>query len=220
MDGSSVESSREHAGWWGRLRARPARLVAVLAGVVVLLAVVGVWFQPQTLLFDTVVDEDFPEGADEPASAADGSADDAAGSSEDVEGSSDDGAAADPDEASAAEDGAAEAVKLVAGPFEGRNNHRITGSATVYELDDGSRTLRLEPFESENGPDLVVYLTAADHADDDEALGDDFVTLGELKGNVGNQNYDVPADVDLDRYDTAVIWCRRFSVSFGAADLE
>lgn len=226
MDGSSVGSSQEHAGWWGRVRARPARLVAVIAGVVVLLAVIGVWFQPQALLFDTVVDEDFPEGADESASAADGSAGDADGSAGDADGASDDAGgssddtAADPGEASAAQEEAAGAVKLVAGTFEERNNHRITGSATVYELDDGSRTLRLEPFESENGPDLVVYLTAADHADDDEALGDDFVTLGELKGNVGNQNYDVPADVDLDRYDTAVIWCRRFTVSFGAADLE
>lgn len=206
MDGSS----EEHTGRWARLRARPARLVAGLAGLVVLLVIVGVWFQPQAALFDTVVDEDFPEGADESAAAADGSADDADGSGDN----------ADPDEASAAQDESAGAIQVAAGAFEGRNNHRVTGSATVYELDDGTRTLRLEPFESENGPDLVVYLTAADHADDDAALGDDFVDLGGLEGNVGNQNYDVPADVDLDRYDTAVIWCRRFTVSFGAADLE
>lgn len=203
MDGSS----QEHTSRWARLRARPGRLVAGLAGLVVLLAIVGVWFQPQAALFDTVVDEDFPEGADEPAAAADDSGDNG-------------DADADPDEASAARDEPAGAVQVAAGAFEGHNNHRVTGSATVYELDDGSRTLRLEPFESENGPDLVVYLTAADHADDDAALGDDFVDLGGLKGNVGNQNYDVPADVDLDRYDTAVIWCRRFTVSFGAADLE
>jgi hypothetical protein len=95
----------------------------------------------------------------------------------------------------------------------------VTGGATVYELEDGTRTLRLEPFESTNGPDLYVYLTAADHADDDPALDADHVDLGELRGNIGNQNYAIPDDVDLAAYDTVVIWCRRFSSSFGAADL-
>lgn len=88
-------------------------------------------------------------------------------------------------------------------------------------LTDGTeqRFLRFEDFETDNGPDLNVYLTTAD-ADDDEGLfDDDFVDLGNLKGNIGSQNYELPPDVDLERYDTVVIWCVRFAVAFGAADL-
>jgi hypothetical protein len=90
-----------------------------------------------------------------------------------------------------------------------------SGRAIVSELSDGSRVLRLEDFETSNGPDVRVYLSAGE----DGSYGKDFVDLGGLKGNVGNQNYAIPSGTDLDRYDTAVIWCRRFTVAFGAAEL-
>lgn len=99
--------------------------------------------------------------------------------------------------------------------------HASSGVASV--LNDGSsqRFLRFEDFETDNGPDLFVYLTSADAAAGDNEFDRDgeFINLGELKGNIGDQNYEIPVDVDLDQFDTVVIWCRRFSVSFGAADL-
>ncbi|MEL6892948.1 MAG: DM13 domain-containing protein, partial [Actinomycetota bacterium] len=73
--------------------------------------------------------------------------------------------------------------------------------------------LRLENFESNNGPDLNVYLVNPDDPSD-------FVDLGDLKGNIGDQNYEIPADVDLDRYSRVSIWCVRFGVGFGQADLS
>jgi hypothetical protein len=95
----------------------------------------------------------------------------------------------------------------------------VTGTASAYQLEDGQRLLRLEDFASTNGPDLFVYLAVAGASEDDAALDADFVDLGVLSGNIGNQNYVIPADVDLDRYDSVVIWCRRFTTSFGVADL-
>ena len=111
-------------------------------------------------------------------------------------------------------------VGLASGDFISRSRYTVTGDATVYELEDGSRTLRLEDFESTNGPNLFVYLTSADADAPDADLDGDFIDLGALRGNVGNQNYDIPADVDLEVYDTVVIWCRPFAVAFGAADLS
>jgi hypothetical protein len=216
-----------------RLRARPRLLVA--AGVVAVAGIAFVlwWFQPQALLFDRVVDEDFP--AAEPAPEAAPSSDEDTPAPEEPMGpepdpeNGDDPQDADTEpgtEEQAGEEEVAEEVAEPAGPrplydgsFASRNIYTVTGGATVYELEDGTRTLRLEPFESTNGPDLYVYLTAADHADDDPALDADHVDLGELRGNIGNQNYAIPDDVDLAAYDTVVIWCRRFSSSFGAADL-
>lgn len=119
----------------------------------------------------------------------------------------------------AGDDVSDDAVVLARGDFASRSRYDVTGTAVVYELADGSRTLRLEDFESTNGPRLHVYLSAADQAEGDAALAEDYVDLGRLRGNVGNQNYDVGPDVDLATYDTVVIWCKPFSVGFGAADL-
>jgi hypothetical protein len=216
-------TSQTQASRWARLRAHPRLLVVggvVLVGVV---AFVLWWFQPQALLFDRVVDEEFPavaaEAEPEPAPAE--TATDDAPDSEEA-----DDPPADPEDLDTSDAAEADEVEEPAGPralssggFDSRNRYTVTGEATVYELEDGSRTLRLEPFESTNGPDLYVYLTTADHADGDAALAADFVDLGDLRGNIGSQNYQIPADVDLDAYDTVVIWCERFTVAFGAADL-
>jgi hypothetical protein len=229
-----------------RARARRSRRRLLVIGAVVgalVLAIVLVWFQPQALLFDRVVDDEFPTASStataapapvgdvveppagddgEPlASGEDGAANPAVPPGDDAVDPADppgDGAAAppEPDEAAPAPTGP---VALCSGSFSSRNRYTVTGQATVYRLDDGSRTLRLEDFNSTNGPDLFVYLTVADEADSDAQLDADAIDLGVLRGNVGSQNYDIPADVDLDRYDTVVIWCRRFSTSFGAADL-
>jgi Electron transfer DM13 len=101
------------------------------------------------------------------------------------------------------------------GEFIGVNDgiHNAEGLAKVIPLDDASRILRLENFEATNGPDLYVYLATDNSASD-------FVNLGRLKGNIGNQNYDIPQGTDFSRYDTVLIWCQAFSVLFGSAELE
>jgi hypothetical protein len=100
--------------------------------------------------------------------------------------------------------------------------HPARGTALVLELADGSRYVRLEDLVTDNGPDLRVYLsTAAPEASDDEVDADvSVVDLGALKGNLGNQNYEVPAGVDLSQYRSVVIWCERFTVAFGAAPVS
>ncbi|MEX0658300.1 MAG: DM13 domain-containing protein [Egibacteraceae bacterium] len=203
----------------------------VVAGVVV---VVLVWFQPQRLLFDDVVDDPFPSAAfpaaDEQAPAPDTDGPPArdplpAGdppAAEQPPAAGDPPAAEQPPAAEdppAAEQPPAEPVATAAGSFSSRHRYTVVGTATVYQLADGSRTLRLEDFESTNGPGLFVYLTAADEANSDTELDADFVDLGALRGNIGNQNYDIPPEVDLDHYNTVVIWCRPFLRGFGAADL-
>jgi hypothetical protein len=98
--------------------------------------------------------------------------------------------------------------------------HETKGSATVHQLRDGKRVLRLTEFATSNGPDVRVYLVAASDASDNETVKKaGFVELGKLKGTEGDQNYDVPADLDLNKYRAATIWCRRFSVNFGTAPL-
>ena len=105
-----------------------------------------------------------------------------------------------------------------AGTFIDRS-HPAEGIAEVLGDGTGQRFLRFEDFATDNGPDLNVYLSTA--APDGPAgdFDDDFIDLGDLKGNIGPQNYEIPADVDLDRYTTVVIWCVRFGVAFGAAEL-
>lgn len=90
--------------------------------------------------------------------------------------------------------------------------HDAAGNAKVIAAEDG-RVLRLEEFRSTNGPDLYVYLSV-----DKEAT--DYVNLGKLKGNIGNQNYEIPNGTDLSKYDTVLIWCQQFSVLFGSAALQ
>jgi len=109
-------------------------------------------------------------------------------------------------------------VTVAAGAF-GPRTHPGQGLASV--LTDGSpqRFLRFEEFSTDNGPDLNVYLTAAGADAPEGEFDDDFVDLGNLKGNIGDQNYEIPPEVDLDRYDTVVVWCVRFSVAFTSADL-
>ena len=94
------------------------------------------------------------------------------------------------------------------------------GTATIYQLANGKRVLRLTDFSVDNGPDLHVRVIAADDAKDTASVAKtDFVELDKLKGNKGSQNYDVPENVDLSKYKAVSIWCNRFSVNFAAAPL-
>jgi Electron transfer DM13 len=99
-------------------------------------------------------------------------------------------------------------------------DHETSGTATLVAADDGRHYVRLEEFSTENGPDLFVYLSAAPATADGREYVEDFVDLGRLKGNLGNQNYLIPEGTDLERYDSVVVWCRRFTSAFGSAPLE
>jgi hypothetical protein len=110
-------------------------------------------------------------------------------------------------------------VSLLAGPFHSVA-HETQGTATIHRLPDGARVLRLTEFMTSNGPDVRVYLVAAaDAADDATVKKAGFIELGKLKGNQGDQNYNIPADLDLVRYRAVTIWCKRFGVNFGTAPL-
>jgi hypothetical protein len=108
---------------------------------------------------------------------------------------------------------------VAAGKFHGVA-HATRGTATVYRLPDGTRTLRLTDFETSNGPDVQLYLVAAADASDNETVTKaGFLPLGALKGNVGDQNYEIPDAADLGRYRAVTVWCRRFGVNFATAPL-
>ncbi|MEX2194042.1 MAG: DM13 domain-containing protein [Thermoleophilaceae bacterium] len=105
----------------------------------------------------------------------------------------------------------AQNVQLATGGFES-GAHETSGTAAVVELAEGGRVLTLTGFETDPGPDLRVYLATDRDASESE-------DLGALKGNVGDQQYELPEGADLDRLSTVVIWCRAFSVEFGSAAL-
>jgi Electron transfer DM13 len=99
--------------------------------------------------------------------------------------------------------------------------HPTEGTATIYQIGDGTRILRLTNFSTSNGPDVHVYMVAADDAKDAatvEKAG--YVDLGVIKGNIGDQNYTLGSNLDLAKYRAVSIWCKRFSVNFGAAALR
>ena len=96
--------------------------------------------------------------------------------------------------------------------------HSVSGTATAIRTAGGRQVLTLTGFEVDNGPDLRVYLVAGPARDESEVV--EFEDLGALKGNMGNQQYDLPRGLDLGRYSTVVVWCRAFSVNFARAPLS
>jgi pentapeptide MXKDX repeat protein len=114
------------------------------------------------------------------------------------------------------------AKTLETGKFPGKV-HATSGRATVYEEADGKLVLRLTDFKTSNGPDVRVILAATkDAADDANFLKDNTekLELGKLKGNEGDQNYEIPSGTDLTKFRTVSIYCERFKANFGAAPLE
>ena len=186
-----------------------AGFAAVVGAVFIL-----VWFQPQALFIDDVVDETIPSASPTTQPPA-GQVDPATTTTTTSD--------AEPDTGTS---GPAPGVEpptfpltLTSGEFIDLA-HPGTGTALVIELEDGSRILRFEDLDIDNGPDLRVILSTSELVDDDSAYDDgDFLDLGVLKGNIGNQNYEIPDDVDINEYATVAIWCRRFNVTFNAAPL-
>ena len=98
--------------------------------------------------------------------------------------------------------------------------HSSRGEARVIQLADDRRYVRFERFRTSNGPDLRVYLSTTAATGPGDTFDDRYVELGHLKGNVGSQNYAIPARVRLARYASVVVWCKRFSVPFAAAPIR
>ncbi|WP_411110572.1 DM13 domain-containing protein [Streptomyces sp. c-19] len=175
------------------------------AAVLVLAVVVAglVWFKPWALWVDETVNEALPSATASPAPSS------AAPSS------------LHPSEAPATVPPAGPTTEAQ-GTFVS-HEHTTTGTVKLVRLPDGSRVVRLENLDTSSGPDLRVWLTDAPvkegragwHVFDDGT----YVSLGKLKGNKGDQNYAVPAGVDLAGLTSVSIWCDRFDVSFGAARL-
>lgn len=181
----------------GTIRRHPGRAASVALVLLGIGAFAFYWFAPWNLLIDRRVDE-APPGVSAHA----------------VEASEPPGSTPEP----AAP--AIEPVTLAQGEFTSLE-HATSGAALVVELEDGTRFLRLEGLETSNGPDLRVILSDQPPSDDWEVWDDGrYVDLGGLKGNVGSSNYMIPAVVDPADFETAVIWCRRFSVGFGVAPLD
>jgi hypothetical protein len=109
---------------------------------------------------------------------------------------------------------------LSAGNFHGVA-HETAGMASVYRLADGKKVLRFTNFTTSNGPDVQVYLGKAPDASDNETVTNaGFYHVGALKGTEGDQNYELPEDLDLSEYHSVTIWCRRFGVNFATAPLS
>jgi hypothetical protein len=107
------------------------------------------------------------------------------------------------------------AKSSLSGNFTGAGDgiHNAAGTAKVVTLGDGRKVLRLENFRSTNGPNVHVYLSTDKGASD-------YVDLGKIKANNGNQNYNIPNGTDLNKDKIVLIWCKDFSVLFGSAELR
>ena len=91
--------------------------------------------------------------------------------------------------------------------------HMASGQVKVLQIPDETQILRFENLDVTNGPDLYVYLAT-------DTTAKDFVSLGRLKGNMGNQNYPIPENMDFEKYNKVLIWCQAFSTLFGSSKLS
>ncbi|MEV7541549.1 DM13 domain-containing protein [Streptomyces sp. NPDC089915] len=177
---------------------RRRRLWTGLSVAAALVSGLGVyWFQPWKLWQDATLHEALPTASGIPAEPGPAS--------------------------SAVPPGASAVPQTLARGTLISHEHTTTGTVRLIRLSDGSRTLRLEGLDTSNGPDLRVWLSDAPVKEGVAgwSVFDDgkHVSLGALKGNKGDQNYEIPAGVNLADYRSVTIWCDRFDVSFGAAAL-
>jgi hypothetical protein len=191
-------SAGERRDWKSMVVASPAPrhhrhrrrwLLIAGSGVIVTVVFVLVWFQPQKLWVDDRVSEPVPTPTASGAPRGD-----------------------------VMNVPAPAPVEVSGGELVSRDHH-TSGVVRVLAFDDGRRIVRLEGLDTSNGPDLYVYLSTNRSDGPEAAFDDEYVSLGRLKGNQGDQNYDVPGGTDLARFTTLVIWCDRFDSAFGAAGL-
>ncbi|MET4620557.1 hypothetical protein ABIE18_002006 [Arthrobacter sp. 2762] len=191
---------------------RAHRILAPTVGVVILVLVIvgAALFQPWRLFTSSSVNEALPVAppASTSASPSNAPTSDASGN----------GSSA-PNTPASTPAVKTDPVVLGFGNFQSQE-HQTSGTAQLLELPDGSRVLRLENLASSDGPDVKVWLSSL------EAGGDwykyrsgRYVDLGAIKATHGNQNYVIPSGVDLSGMSSVVLWCDRFSVAFGSAQL-
>ncbi len=195
-------------------RRRATQLVVIIG--VLALVTAGLVFKPWLLFVDTRINDTIPQvaqplGSGEARPGPTPVAPEQPGTP---------GATQSPQTTKTAE---AQALQLSAGTFIS-HEHATSGAVSVIEQPDGSRLLAITDLDTTTGPDVHVWLSAADVVEGREgwytAGGADFVDLGPIKGNQGDQLYDIPPDVDLSRYVAVDLWCVQFGVSFGAAQLR
>jgi hypothetical protein len=175
------------------------RVLLIVAGVVVVagLAVGLVIFKPWLLFVDVRVDDALPTFAPPAASS-------------------------EPTPSASSTPQPAEPRLLSTGTLIS-HEHPTSGTVSIVEHPDGSRVLAIAGLDTSNGPDVHVWLSASDVVEGFDgwyiAGGAPFLDLGAIKGNLGDQVYEIPADADLSQYRSVALWCVQFSVSFGAAQL-
>ena len=184
----------------------------VIGGLILAIPVLAIaWWLGSPLFLDTEVSEEFPMSAMAVVPEE--------MTQEEVEAEMEQAAEAEPVEVSETMPEQSGPVVVTTGEFEDFDSfHQGSGTATIYQLEDGSHVLRMENFEVTNGPDLHVLLVPdADPADRDAIAG--YVDLGSLKGNIGDQNYEIPEDIDVSSFGSVVIYCQPFHVIFSIASL-
>ncbi|MDR6687189.1 hypothetical protein J2Y41_002752 [Arthrobacter sp. 1088] len=201
---------------------RGHRVLATVVGVaVVVLVVVGAaLFQPWRLFTSSSVNEALPWNPPSSTSASPNNAPTSDAPTSDALTSDAQGSGSPAPNTSASTPAVkTEPVVLGFGNFQSQE-HQTSGTAQLLELPDGSRVLRLENLASSDGPDVKVWLSSL------EAGGDwykyrsgRYVDLGPIKATHGNQNYVIPSGVDVSGLSSVVLWCDRFSVAFGSAQL-
>ncbi len=193
-------------------------LVVMSLVSVPLFVAAGTYFQPWKLFTDTRVEEALPKSTKTNVVPKDVTPDEAGEKM------------TEKDDSLSSSENATDSADVIESPevlAEGKfitHEHATTGSVKILKYSDGSRILRIENLKTSNGPKLEVWLTDAPVIEglDGWRVFDDgkFINLGALKGNIGSQNYSIPSEIELDEYTSISIWCERFSVSFGAADLR
>ena len=198
--------------WLWTTRNGRIMMLGMVAAAIPLLILAGWLIRP--LFVDTVVDEAFPLGAD-------------AAIPEEL---SEDQARVMMSAASKLEIEVDEsmtqsmnvATQLKSGSFvDGDAFHQGEGTATIFQLEDGSHVLRLEDFRVTNGPALFVLVSSHPNPGGRGDISDaGYTELARLKGNVGNQNYVLPDDLSPDDVNSVIIYCKPFRVVFSVAALN
>jgi hypothetical protein len=187
--------------------------------VLIILAVIAIpilafaWWLLSPLFLNTTVNEEFPLSAkaDMPAGVTQQEAEDI------MEGM----AKINMDAVEPMPEKMAESTVLASGEFrDGDSFHKGSGDVSLYRLANGDAVLRFEGLSVTNGPDLhILVSTHSDPMTKGELRDAGYSTLGQLKGNRGDQNYEVPSDIDADSIGSVIIYCMPFHVIFSVAPL-
>jgi hypothetical protein len=193
----------------------PSKKAITIAGAVILIPVLALgWYLLSPLFLNKTVEEEFPFAfsAAVPDNMTMG----------EIETIMSGMAKMDAPIESESADAMADATVFKSGEFQDADRfHKGSGSATIYTMPDGSALLRLEDFRVTNGPELHLILSPnPDPQSSSDVREGDYIDLGKIKGNIGNQNYPLPAGIDPSKFNSVVIYCKPFQVVFSVASLN